>query len=88
MGVPAGILGDKIVGICPAHLMVGPMGAPVKSPPLPFQAPVMLAMLAAGSNEAIGFAMFFAGGVMFQLGSAADLALVADLVPRERHEQS
>ncbi len=42
MGVPAGILGDKIVGACPAHLMVGPMGAPVKSPPLPFMAPVML----------------------------------------------
>ena len=42
MGVPAGILGDKIVGMCPAHMMVGPMGAPVKSPPLPFAAPVML----------------------------------------------
>lgn len=42
MGVAAGILGDKIVGACPAHLMVGPMGAPVKSPPLPFSAPVTL----------------------------------------------
>ena len=42
MGVPAGILGDKIVGLCPAHLAVGPLGAPIKAPPLPFAAPVML----------------------------------------------
>lgn len=42
MGVPAGILGDKIMGTCPTHLAVGPLGAPIKAPPLPFMAPVTL----------------------------------------------
>ena len=42
MGVPAGILGDKVVGMCPSHLAVGPWGAPIKAPPLPFAAPVLL----------------------------------------------
>ena len=42
MSVPAGIMGDKIMGMCPSHLAVGPLGAPIKAPPLPFQAPVVL----------------------------------------------
>ena len=48
--------------------------------------PVMLGLLASGSNLVAGLALFCAGGIMFQLGSAANQALVADLVPSERHE--
>src|SRR3979409_2765285 len=40
MGAPAIVMGDKITGMCPNHLMIGPLGAPVPSPPLPFSAPI------------------------------------------------
>jgi uncharacterized Zn-binding protein involved in type VI secretion len=40
MGAPAIVMGDKITGICPNHLMIGPLGAPIPSPPLPFSAPI------------------------------------------------
>jgi predicted MFS family arabinose efflux permease len=47
---------------------------------------VVLAFLAAGGNELAGLAVLSCGGIFFQLGNAADTALVADLVPPERHE--
>ena len=41
MGAPAIVLGDRITGLCPNHLVIGPLGAPVPSPaPLPFTAPI------------------------------------------------
>jgi predicted MFS family arabinose efflux permease len=52
------------------------------------QALVVLAFLAAGGNELAGLAVVCCGGIFFQLGNAADTALVADLVPSERHEQA
>lgn len=45
MGVPAVVLGDKITGQCPLHLMPNPAtGAPQPSPPLPFSAPLTLGL--------------------------------------------
>lgn len=40
MGQPAIVMGDQITGICPNHLVPGPLGAPIPSPPLPFAAPI------------------------------------------------
>jgi uncharacterized Zn-binding protein involved in type VI secretion len=42
MGSPAALLGDAITGVCPVHLVIGPLGAPVPAPGLPFNAPVLL----------------------------------------------
>jgi uncharacterized Zn-binding protein involved in type VI secretion len=43
MPAPAIVLGDRIVGLCPNHLLIGPLGAPVPSPaPLPFTAPITM----------------------------------------------
>ena len=50
------------------------------------QTAIVLGFLAAGGNEFIGLGIICFGGLFFQLGSAADQALVADLVPPERHE--
>ena len=52
------------------------------------QAGLMLAFLAAGRREALGLGLICLGGLFFQLGSAADQAMVADLVPPERHESA
>jgi predicted MFS family arabinose efflux permease len=52
------------------------------------EAAVLLAFLAAGGNATIGLGVLCFGGLFFQLGSAADQALIADLVPPERHEQA
>jgi predicted MFS family arabinose efflux permease len=49
---------------------------------------LVLAFLAAGGNETAGLVALCFGGLFFQLGNAADQALVADLVPPDRHEQS
>jgi uncharacterized Zn-binding protein involved in type VI secretion len=36
-------MGDKITGLCPNHLLIGPLGVPIPSPaPLPFSAPITL----------------------------------------------
>lgn len=43
MGKPAIVQGDLITGSCPIHLIPGPLGAPVPSPPLPFSAPITMA---------------------------------------------
>lgn len=50
------------------------------------QTGVVLAFLAAGSSAEVGLIVLCFGGLFFQIGNAADQALVADLVPRERHE--
>jgi uncharacterized Zn-binding protein involved in type VI secretion len=40
MGQPAVVMGDKVTGRCPNHMIPGPVGSPVPSPPLPFSAPL------------------------------------------------
>src|SRR3981081_851466 len=45
MGAPAVVMGDRITGLCPNHLIPGPLGAPVPSPPLPFSAPLLLGLV-------------------------------------------
>jgi predicted MFS family arabinose efflux permease len=50
------------------------------------QTAVVLAFLAAGSSAGAGLIVLCFGGLFFQVGNAADQALVADLVPPERHE--
>ena len=49
---------------------------------------LMLSFLAAGSNEFAGLGLICGAGLFFQLGSAADQAMIADLVPQERHESA
>jgi uncharacterized Zn-binding protein involved in type VI secretion len=46
MGAPAAVMGDQITGICPAHLLIGPLGVPVPAPPLPFAAPLTTGVIA------------------------------------------
>ena len=57
MGAPAIVLGDRITGLCPNHLAIGPLGAPMPSPPLPFAAPVTMGtvptVLIAGKPAAV-----------------------------------
>lgn len=41
MGAPAIVMGDKIMGVCPNHLIPNPAsGAPQPGPPFPFSAPI------------------------------------------------
>ena len=40
MGVPAAVAGDQITGICVGHQLIGPLGAPIPAPPMPFSAPI------------------------------------------------
>lgn len=42
MGMNAALLGDPITGLCAVHLMIGPLGVPVPTPGLPFNAPVTI----------------------------------------------
>jgi uncharacterized Zn-binding protein involved in type VI secretion len=42
MGAPAALLGDQIVGACPIHQLIGPLGVPVPTPGLPFAAPLLI----------------------------------------------
>jgi uncharacterized Zn-binding protein involved in type VI secretion len=47
MGAPAIVMGDKITGQCPNHLIPNPAtGAPQPSPPLPFSAPITMGTVA------------------------------------------
>lgn len=46
MGTPAAVAGDRITGLCPDHLVPGVVGEPVKAPPLPFSAPVLVGVVA------------------------------------------
>jgi uncharacterized Zn-binding protein involved in type VI secretion len=42
VGAPAIVMGDRITGQCPNHLIPNPAtGAPQPSPPLPFSAPLL-----------------------------------------------
>jgi len=50
------------------------------------QSAIVLAFLAAGSSARAGLLVLCFGGLFFQVGNAANQALVADLVPAERHE--
>jgi MFS family permease len=50
------------------------------------QTAVVLGFLAAGGSATAGLLVLAFGGLFFALGNAAGQALVADLVPRERHE--
>jgi uncharacterized Zn-binding protein involved in type VI secretion len=42
MGAPAIVMGDRVTGLCPNHLVIGPLGVPMPSPPLPFTAPITM----------------------------------------------
>lgn len=44
MGSPAAVMGDKITGICAGHQMIGPVGSPVPSPPMPFSAALIIGL--------------------------------------------
>ncbi len=46
MGAPAIVMGDRITGMCPNHLIPGPLGFPVPSPPLPFSSPITMGTIA------------------------------------------
>src|SRR5207244_9466332 len=52
------------------------------------QVVLMLGFLAAGGRELVGLGLMCLGGLVFQVGSASSQAMIADLVPRERHEQA
>jgi uncharacterized Zn-binding protein involved in type VI secretion len=40
MGANAALVGDKIVAFCPIHQLIGPLGAPLPTPLLPFSAAI------------------------------------------------
>jgi uncharacterized Zn-binding protein involved in type VI secretion len=40
MGANAALLGDKIISFCPIHQLIGPLGAPLPTPLLPFSASI------------------------------------------------
>lgn len=43
MGAPAIVMGDKITGQCPIHMIPNPAtGAPQPAPPMPFSAPLTM----------------------------------------------
>jgi len=42
MGTPAIVMGDRITGMCPNHVIPSPLGSPVPSPPLPFSSPITM----------------------------------------------
>jgi len=52
------------------------------------QTAVVLGFVAAGSRAKAGLLVLCFGGLFFQIGNAAGQALVADLVPSERHESA
>ena len=52
------------------------------------QVALMLGFLAAGGRELAGLGLMCLGGLVFQIGSASSQAMIADLVPSERHEQA
>lgn len=47
MGAPAIVMGDKVTGLCPIHLIPNPAtGAPQPGPPMPFSAPLTMGTVA------------------------------------------
>ncbi len=57
MSQPAVVMNDRIMGQCAIHLIPGPLGAPIPSPPLPFSAPLLTGLattvLIAGKPAAV-----------------------------------
>jgi uncharacterized Zn-binding protein involved in type VI secretion len=51
VGAPAIVAGDQVTGICPNHLIIGPLGVPVPAPSLPFAAPLTMGL---STNVLIG----------------------------------
>jgi uncharacterized Zn-binding protein involved in type VI secretion len=46
MGAPAIVMGDKVTGQCPNHLIPNPAsGAPQPAPPMPFSSPLTLELV-------------------------------------------
>ncbi len=45
MGAQAIVMNDQITGICPNHLMIGPLGVPIPAGPLPFSAPLTMGLV-------------------------------------------
>jgi uncharacterized Zn-binding protein involved in type VI secretion len=41
MGTPAAVMGDRISAVCAIHMIPGPVGNPMPSPPMPFSAPLL-----------------------------------------------
>lgn len=41
---PAVVMNDRIMGQCAIHMIPGPLGAPIPSPPLPFSAPLVMGL--------------------------------------------
>src|SRR5262249_10544208 len=80
IGVGAGYLGGHLsdhVGRRPL-ILAGWIGQTV----------VVLGFLAAGGSATAGLLVLCFGGLFFQIGNAASQALVADLVPQDRHESA
>ncbi len=78
IGVGSGYLGGHLsdhVGRRPL-ILIGWIGQTV----------VVLGFVAAGSSATAGLVVLCFGGLFFQIGNAAGQALVADLVPHDRHE--
>jgi MFS family permease len=50
------------------------------------EALLVLGFLGAGGREVVGLGLVCLSGLFFQVGNAADQAMIADLVPPERHE--
>ena len=51
MGAPAIVANDQITGVCPNHLIIGPLGVPTPAPALPFAAPLTMGL---STNVQIG----------------------------------
>jgi uncharacterized Zn-binding protein involved in type VI secretion len=46
MGAPAIVMGDRITGTCPSHMIPSASGAPAPAGPLPFNAPITMSTVA------------------------------------------
>src|SRR5262245_19439069 len=44
MRAPAAVMGDQVQAMCVGHQMASPTGAPVPAPPVPFSAPLTVAL--------------------------------------------
>jgi predicted MFS family arabinose efflux permease len=86
----AAYLISAVIGICAGYLG-GHLSDHVGRKPLivvswVLQTLLLVAFAAVGGNEKIGLALVCLGGFFWQIGRAADQALIADVVPPERRE--
>lgn len=51
MGAPPIVANDQITGVCPNHVIIGPLGVPTPAPALPFAAPLTVGL---STNVTIG----------------------------------